>query len=221
MPGLKKILALSSMCLLTFITTGCATQAPYDYTEFKKSHPASILILPPVNSSSEVRATYSMLAQMTYPLAESGYYVVPVALADETFKQNGYSSAGDIQTIPADKLRQIFGADAALYVNIKDYGVHYQIIDSVVSVAAEGRLVDLRTGQTIWTGNARASSSENNNSNNAGLLGLLVKAIVNQVVNSVSERAHPYAGIASQRLLTAGGNGRILYGPRSLRYGTD
>ena len=90
-----------------------------------------------------------------------------------------------------------------------------------VLALAEGRLVDLRTGQTIWTGSARASSSENNNSNNAGLLGLLVKAIVNQVVNSVSERAHPYAGIASQRLLMAGGNGRILYGPRSLRYGSD
>lgn len=217
MNGLKKILLLSALVLLA---SGCATQKPYDYTEFKKSRPASILVLPPVNHSAEVKATYSMYSQMTFPLAESGYYVIPVALADETFKQNGYASPGDIQTIPADKLRQIFGADAALYVDIKDYGVHYQLIDSVVSVAAEGRLVDLRSGQTIWTGSARASSSENNNSS-GGLLAVLVKAVVNQVINSVTERAHPYAGVASLRLLSAGQNGQILHGPRSPKYQTE
>jgi hypothetical protein len=62
-----------------------------------------------------------MLAQATLPLAESGYYVIPVSLASETFKQNGLANAADIH-VPVQKLRDIFGADAALYINVTDYG---------------------------------------------------------------------------------------------------
>jgi hypothetical protein len=41
-----------------------------------------------------------MLAQATLPLAESGYYVIPVSLASETFKQNGLANAADIHEVP-------------------------------------------------------------------------------------------------------------------------
>lgn len=34
------------------------------------------------------------MAQMTQPLAESGYYVLPVSLVDETLKGNGMSTPG-------------------------------------------------------------------------------------------------------------------------------
>ena len=46
-------------------------------------NPTSIVVLPPVNTSPDVKATYSMLAQVTHPLAEAGYYVLPVALVDD------------------------------------------------------------------------------------------------------------------------------------------
>ena len=65
----------------------------YDYTAYKQSRPRSILVLPPLNESPEVAASHSMLSQVTMPLAEAGYYVLPVALVDETFKQNGMSTA--------------------------------------------------------------------------------------------------------------------------------
>ena len=67
---------------------GCVTnQAKYDYTAFKQSRPKSVVILPPINESPDVKATYSMLSQMTYPLAEAGYYVLPVALVDESLNK--------------------------------------------------------------------------------------------------------------------------------------
>jgi hypothetical protein len=68
------------------ILSGCVTQAKVDYSEFRASRPASILVLPPVNSSPDVAATYSLLSQATFPLAESGYYVMPVTLVDEAFR---------------------------------------------------------------------------------------------------------------------------------------
>jgi hypothetical protein len=180
-----------------------------------------VLILPPLNNSPEVKATYSMLAQMSAPLAESGYYVFPVAVVDETFRQNGLMTAGDIHNVAPAKLREIFGADAALYVDIKNYGVTYTVIASDVTVTAEARLIDLKTGQLLWDGKATASSSEQRSSGGGGgLAGILVSAIVNQITNTLTDRSHLYAGITSQRLLTARPNG-MLYGPRSPMYGKD
>ena len=84
-----------------------------------------------------------MMSQTTAPLAESGYYVFPVTLVDESFKQNGLTMPADIHAVPINKLREIFGADAALYINVKQYGTSYAVISSETRVTAEARLVDL------------------------------------------------------------------------------
>lgn len=200
---------------------GCATTAPYDYSAFKESRPASMLILPPLNNTNEVKATNGVLAQATQPLAEAGYYVLPVGLVDETFKQNGLTQAADIQQVSTDKLREIFGADAAVYLKVTQYGTTYKVLSSDTTVAVEGRIVDLRSGRVLWEGKAQASSAEQNSSNQAGLIGVLVEAVVKQIVHTVSDSSFQYAGTADARLLTPHKPNGLLYGPRSPNYGKD
>ena len=118
------------------LLAGCATKPGYDYTAFRESRPKSILVLPPLNDSPDVNATYSMYAQTTLPLAESGYYVLPVAVVGETFKQNGLTNAADIHGVDAKKLNEIFGADAGLYITVKEYGTSYMLISSQTVVTA-------------------------------------------------------------------------------------
>ncbi|ENO76098.1 DUF799 domain-containing protein [Thauera mechernichensis] len=211
---------LAAAFAAALIATGCATPTPYDYSAFKQSRPASILVLPPLNSSPDVAATYSMLSQVTLPLAESGYYVLPVSLVDETFRQNGLYNPPEMHEVAPQKLREIFGADAALYINIKQYGTSYAVLASESRVTAEARLVDLRSGQSLWQGEATASSAEGRSSS-GGLVGLLVQAVVAQIVESVTNRSHPIAGITSNRLLAAGRPSGMLYGPRSPNYQKD
>lgn len=211
---------LAAAFAAALIATGCATPTPYDYSAFKQSRPASILVLPPLNSSPDVAATYSMLSQVTLPLAESGYYVLPVSLVDETFRQNGLYNPAEMHEVAPQKLREIFGADAALYINIKQYGTSYAVLASESRVTAEARLVDLRSGQSLWQGEATASSAEGRSSS-GGLVGLLVQAVVAQIVESVTNRSHPIAGITSNRLLAAGRPSGMLYGPRSPNYQKD
>lgn len=215
-----KACGLISLAAAALLLGGCATQKQYDYTAFKESRPASILVLPPLNSSPDIKATLSMLSQTTAPLAEAGYYVFPVTLVDETFKQNGMTSPADIHGVPAQKLREIFGADAALYINVKEYGTSYTVIASETRVTAEGKLLDLRTGRVLWEGKATASSAEGDN-NNGGLIGALLKAAIRQIVETVSNRGHVIAGLTSSRLLSAGRPNGILYGPRSPMYQKD
>lgn len=210
---------LRALCF-PLLLAGCATQPSYDYSAFKEARPASILVLPPLNGSPDVNATYSMMSQTTLPLAESGYYVFPVTLVDETFKQNGLTSPADIHDLPTGKLREIFGADAALYINVKQYGTAYAIVSSETRVSAEGKLVDLRSGKTLWTGSATASSAEGDNGG-GGLIGMLVKAAIRQIIETVSSQGHTIAAQTSARLLSAGGPNAILFGPRSPMYLKD
>src|SRR5476649_1231311 len=175
-----KRLFLLSAALITLALTGCAKPVSYDYTAFKESKPKSILVLPPVNHSPDVNASHSVASVVTMPLAEDGFYVFPVAVVDETFKQNGMTSPEDIRSVSVVKLREIFGADAALYIDITSYGSTYMVVSSETRVTANAKLVDLRNGKVLWTGNATASDNENSN-NNGGIIGMLVQAAVKQI----------------------------------------
>ncbi|BAQ75549.1 MULTISPECIES: DUF799 domain-containing protein [Pseudomonas] len=214
---LRNLLGLLSVSLLV----GCAAPKTVDYSAYKQARPKSILVLPPLNESPDVKATYSMLSQVTFPLAEAGYYVMPIAVVDETFRHNGLTNPADIHGLSPAKLNEIFGADAGLYITVKEYGTSYMLISSETVVTASATLVDLKTGTTLWTGSARASSEEGNNGNNGGLVGMLITAAVKQIINTTTDAGHPIAGITSQRLLSAGQRTGLLYGPRSPKYGTD
>jgi len=214
----RRVLLLAPVLVLG----ACATPVkPYDYTAFKQAKPASVLVLPPVNESPDVTATGSVLAQATMPLAEAGYYVLPVTLVDETLRQNGVSNPVDAQAVAPAKLREVFGADTALYMTVKSYGSSYKVVASETTVALTAKLVDLRTGTLLWQGSARASSAEGNGSNQGGLVGMLVKAVVDQIINSSVDASVRYADIADKRLLSAGQKNGLLYGPRSPNYGKD
>lgn len=208
------------MAVVVVTLGACATATPYDYTAYKQNRPVSMLVLPPLNETPEVVATYGVLSQATFPLAEAGYYVVPVSLMDETFRQNGLNNPAEIHDVSPQKLREIFGADAAVYIKITQYGTSYAVIASDTRVTVQARIMDLRTGDLLWQGSATAASSESKSSNQGGLVGLLVQAIVTQIVETAADTSIVYAGIASQRLLSPRPNG-ILYGPRSPNYQKD
>ncbi len=218
-PARHAALALLGVALLAL--GGCATtqQQPYDYGAYKQSRPASLLVLPPVNDSPDVKAGYSVLAQATGPLAEAGYYVVPVSLVEETLRENGVTTPDDAQSLDAKKLREVFGADAAVYLRVKQYGSRYYVVGSQVTVEVEGRIVDLRSGQQLWDGTATAVHSPQQSG--GGIVGLLVTAIVNQIAHELSDTSHATAGIADQLLLAGGRPRGVLWGPRSPNFGKD
>lgn len=213
----SRFLAIAAIILLA---SGCASLPPaHDYSEFRNSNPQSILIVPPINNSPEVLASYSVMAQTALPIAESGYYVYPVAVVDQTFRNNGLTVAHDIHEVPFGKLHEIFGADAALYMVIENYGTSYNVVSSDTVVSVSAKLVDLRTGVLIWSDNASASSAETRGNGGGGLAGMLVEAVVNQIVETVTDRGFDIAAITSNRLLSAEVHNGLLHGPRSAKYG--
>ncbi len=202
---------------------GCAIQPvePFDYAPFRAARPASVLVLPPINRSSDIAAPAAVWAQAAWPLAEAGYYVLPATLVAETFRNNGLTVAEDVHQVAPAKLREIFGADAALSLAITRYGVVYTLFDSQVVVSVQARLLDLRSGQELWTGQATASDAGQNNQGGGGLLAAVIAAAVKQVVNNLSDRSFPVAGLATRQLFRPGPPRGVLYGPRSPLYGRE
>lgn len=201
--------------LAALALAGCATQTkPYDYSAFREAKPASLLVLPPLNESPDIKASPALWSHATLPLSEAGYYVLPVTLVDETLRQNGVQTADDAHSISGAKLREVFGADAAVYLKVTQYGTSYRVVSSETAVSVSARIVDLRTGTQLWEGSARASSAEQSQQSQGGLLGMLVTAVMTQIVNSATDAAYGYGAIASGRLFSPARNAGILPGPR-------
>lgn len=214
-------ITLLFLLISSLLLGGCQSPEPYDYTHFLESRPRSILVLMPSSSSTEIKAGPAVLAHAVRPLSEAGYYVFPVTLVNETFKQNGLNVAEEIQQVPLSKLHQIFGADAVLYLEVPTYGSRYLVLDSITEVRVNARLVDIKNGNTLWTGSASASNKEDQQQSGGGILGQVIIAAIEQVVNQVSDSSFDIAGVTTQRLFSTHSRAAILAGPYSPDYQKD
>ena len=205
---MKHGLRLVGLSVCIALLCGCA--APRDYTQYYEHFPQSILVIPPLNESTDIRATYSVLSTLTRPLAERGYYVFPVAVVDQFLQENGLPTPGEMHQIPLDKVDRIIGADAVLYVTINDYGTKYLVVDSSTQVSLTARLVDVKTGIQLWEGHADYAESSSGGGNN--IIAAMIAAALNQVIADTTDQAHGAAQEASAQLISRSGH-PLLNGP--------
>lgn len=154
---------------------GCAPKRT-DYTRYLQHFPKSILVLPPINESLEVQASGMFLSTTTTFLAERGYYVFPVAVVDALFKAEGVPLPPEMHAVPIEKLRRIFGADAVLYVTIKQWTTTYLVFNTTTTVVLDYRLVDTSSEAELWRWQQAFQYSPSNQQSN--LASMLVVATV-------------------------------------------
>jgi hypothetical protein len=201
-------LALTSACAATRV----------DYAPYRSHMPRSILVLPPRNESTNVSAPYVYLSTVTRPLSECGYYVFPVAVIDAFMKDNGLPTPDEMHGVSLSKIKEVIGPDAVLYVTIEDWGQKYVVVSSTTVVKARARLVDVATGSEIWTGTEHIARGSGGGEN--GLIGILVSALVNQIVASMSDPTHDVSREATNVMVFDPATG-LLFGPHHPKYETD
>jgi hypothetical protein len=204
----------ATACVAALLSGGCKTVEPYDYTNLRAHRPRSILILPPLNESTAIEGVYGYLSTATQPLAELGYYVFPVAIVDQLFKENGMPTAGEMHQVPLAKVLEITGADAVLFPTLKQYGSKYQVINSATIVQVEAKLIDTRTQALLWEGQVTTQQNSNGSGN---IIADLIAAAVIQAVNSKTDSAHNVSRLANTTLFTTKDTG-LLHGPYSPQY---
>lgn len=91
------------------------------YAQMYEERPVTLLIMPPVNYSTNVDAKEFLYTSISRPLAEAGYYVISPLLAMEIFKaESAYDSELFIDG-PYTKFQEFFGADALVFSEIKSW----------------------------------------------------------------------------------------------------
>lgn len=193
---MQKTGLILGVLILTLIS-GCAVK-PYDYTAFHAAKPRSILVIPPMSDSTDINSSYTFLSTISKPLAEKGYYVFPVAVVDTLLKENGLPTPAEMNSVPLDKIHNVTGADAVLYVHINQWGQKFQIISSVAIVDSTVRLVDTRTGTLLWE--AKILAQQSSGDGGGGLAGALIGAIADQIVGSLVDKTY---GLSAQANLVA------------------
>ena len=211
------IILLFQVVLLSLLYA-CSTAPPVDYSNFQASAPKSILVIPPLNNSNEIKATNSYLSIVTKPIAEMGYYVFPVAMVDQYLKTQGMPTPGEMHQVNIKKYHDVFGADAVLYITIEDWGSKFRVVSSDVSVKSSAKLVDARNGLLLWSGKQFTTNADS--SGQGDLLGMVVQAVIKQAVNDISNVARGVAQRGVTQMIVNKKNG-LLLGPRAQKIETN
>lgn len=209
---LRTILEFSLLALV-----GCAPKYA-DYSSYLRQFPRSVLVLPPINESLEVQASGMFLSTVTTLLAERGYYVLPVAVVDAVLKENGVPLPPEMHQVPLSKLRDVFGADAVLFVTIKQWTTTYVVLNASTSVTLAYRLVDADSGDEIWRWQQAFHYSPSIQQNS--LVGMLVSAAVH-AVESTSGRMEREVAIAANYAAFNSPTCGLLTGARHPDYERD
>lgn len=189
---LVNYLRRSAVLLLMVNLFACTAVQPYEYAALQAASPRSILIMPPMNNSTEVLAGPLYMSTLSEPLGERGYYVFPVAVVERYFRENGLPGPAEMNTVTLEKLGEQFNADAVLYAMIHDWGQKYRLLSSVSVVKVDLKLVDIKTGTLLWETNV--FHERGSGDGGGGPLGAVIGALVTQLL---AEAMDPMYGVSS------------------------
>lgn len=132
------------------------------------------MVVPVSNQTTAVDAPVVFDTTITRPLAERGYYVFPVFLTNDVLNDMGLSDEGVLAEIPPQRFKDIFGADAVLYVTIQDWVTTYVVINASVKVTVKYKLVDTSTGEVLW----ERTQTARQGSGGSGLIEMAINAAI-------------------------------------------
>jgi hypothetical protein len=119
--------------------------------------------------------------------------------------------------VPPHKVAEITGADAVLFLDLKQYGSKYVVLNSVTTVEVLAKLVDTRSGTILWEGRGFAQQSGNGSGN---LIADLIAAAITQAINKKTDAAHKVSRVANGTLFLPENTG-LPYGPYSPKYNRE
>ncbi len=106
-----------SIAVLLF--SSCATTTTYTraslYPKMYEEQPVSLLVMPPINNTTNVEAKDLLYTSISYPLIEAGYYVVSPHLAMEFLKNESAYDAEMFIDGDMSIFGKVFGVDAVIF----------------------------------------------------------------------------------------------------------
>ena len=119
---MKKTIILA-LCALVLASCGPANVLTRSslYPKMYEEKPVVLLVLPPINNSSNVEAKEYLYTSISDPLAEAGYYVISPFLAMDILRSESAYDAELFVEAPLGNFARFFGADAVVFSEINTW----------------------------------------------------------------------------------------------------
>lgn len=207
----------------SFVSLSLAACAPMiqrtDFTKFRQSEPHSVLVVPAVNRSVDVDAPDYLLATISRPIAERGYYVFPVNSVKRLMEDEGLADADLVHSNDPKRLGALFGTDAILYLTIERWDAQYVIFSTTVTVELSYVLKSAHTGETLWQNHEKMVYSPQN-TNTGNPIATLVAAAITAAIAKAAPNYVPLAQQANTFAVTRKGRG-LPAGPYDANFKKD
>ena len=105
---------LLSSCGLLNTVTNPVTRGS-QYAKMYEEKPVTLLVMPPINNSTNVEAKDLLYTSISRPLVEAGYYVISPLLAMDILKAESAYDAELFFDAPLTVFNDFFGADAVVF----------------------------------------------------------------------------------------------------------
>ena len=114
---------LTIVCCVLFAS--CSMTQPItrgeQYAKMYEEKPITFLVMPPINNSTNVEAKDLLYTSISYPLIESGYYVLSPMLTMEILKKESAYDAEMFVNSSLSMFQKYFGADAVVFSEINSW----------------------------------------------------------------------------------------------------
>ncbi len=191
---MKKILLLITMSVVLFYSCNTTSTVPVSKSEAYKGmydeKPLSVLLMPPINNSTNVEAKEYFHATLNMPIANAGFYVLPTFLSMEILKkESAYDSELFLES-PLDKFGEVFGADLAVFTIIHKWDK--SPIAGKVNVQVEYVIKSIKTNDVVYNRIGDVVYDTSISSGTGGLAGLLVDI----AASAINTAATKYVDVA-------------------------
>ncbi|MCQ2323082.1 MAG: DUF799 domain-containing protein [Bacteroidales bacterium] len=183
---MRKSLYVMVLAVVALVATSCSTTKitkGMQYSKLYDEKPVVLLIMPPINNTTNVEAKDLFFTSVSEPLAEAGYYVLPPLMAMDVLRNESAYDAELFIDAPLGQFKEYFGADAVVFSVIDSWkkvvtGINTKITYIVKSTSTNEVLFERTCNLTLdYTGN----------NTSGGLLGALIDVAVAAIETAATD----------------------------------
>jgi hypothetical protein len=145
---------LIGLMVLVFCFSGCAAMNEKQWNRWpamQQEKPVAILTVVEAEPGVPEHATEYFFTSLPTLIANSGYYALPPSFSTQLLRDSGYKETGSVRQAQEGTVHTLTGADAVLYVNVREWGATTSVFGlGTVRVAASYQLVSTKTGAVLW-----------------------------------------------------------------------
>ena len=158
------VILVSSCGMLSTVTRGS------QYAKMYEEKPVTLLVMPPINNSTNVEAKELLYTSISRPLIEAGYYVISPLLAMDVLKAESAYDAEMFFNASLTMFNNYFGADAVVFSIIDSWAKKGMGIQTKIRYVIKSTY----TGETLFDRSCDLYLDLSVNSESESLLGSLI-----------------------------------------------